>query len=102
MNTNGRTIPETQKNIIENNCLSYNNLLALLDAFIYDTAPSMNALIKTLKIMHKHILDGNPICYTDNNNIEKNIHENNFSEFVINNFDEFVLNEVIHSNKYEW
>mgnify|MGYP003432080825 FL=1 len=62
----------------------------------------MNALIKTLKIMHKHILDGNPIYYTDNNNIEKIIHENNFSEFVINNFGEFVLNEVIHSNKYEW
>ena len=51
--------------------------------------------------MHKHILDGNPIYYTDNNNIEKIIHENNFSEFVINNFGEFVLNEVIHSNKYE-
>ena len=102
MNTNGRTITETQKNIIENNCLSYNNLLALLDAFIYDTAPPMNALIKTLKIMHKHILDGNPIYYTDNNNIEKIIHENNFSEFLIHNFDEFVLNEVIHSNKYEW
>ena len=64
-------MPETRKNIVDNNILSYNNILALIDAFEYGTATPMMSLIKTLRMMYSQITMGKKIYYMDKDNFKK-------------------------------
>ncbi|MBE5933484.1 MAG: hypothetical protein E7263_08710 [Lachnospiraceae bacterium] len=100
-NTLGRTISETEKNLIAGNTLSYNNVLALIDAYEYGTAPSMISLIKTLRMIYLQVGAGKQINYMDKDGFEKTISINTFEEFILNTFDEFVLKEVYSEDKNE-
>lgn len=94
MNNNERTLAELQENLKKGNVLSYNNILALTDAFGYGTATPMIALIKTLRMMKTQIAEGRNISYMDKDDVVKTINLNNFDEFILDMFDEFVLKEI--------
>ena len=93
-NTKKRTLAEMERNLFAGNPLSYNDILALIDAYEYGTATPMIALIKCLRRMHLTVEVGKQIHYIDKNGCEKTICINNFDEFVLNTFDEFVLKEI--------
>lgn len=93
-NTMRRTISETKRNLVAENPLSYNDILALIDAYEYGTATPMIALIKCLRMMYLQVESGKQIHYIDKNGYEKTICINTFEEFVLGNFDEFVLKEI--------
>ena len=98
-NNLGRNMPETRKNIVENNTLSYNNILALIDALNYGTATPMISLITTLRMMYSRIKMGQKIYYMDKNGLKNYICTDNFEEFILSTFDEFVLKEIYSDDK---
>ncbi len=100
-NTLGRTISETRKNLIDGNILPYNNILALIDAYVYGTATPMIALIKTLRLMYLQVEEGKQIFYLDKNGLEKTISINNYEEFILSIFDAYVLKEIYSYDKNE-
>ena len=70
-NTMRRTISETKRNLVAENPLSYNDILALIDAYEYGTATPMIALIKCLRMMYLQVETGKQIHYIDKNGYEK-------------------------------
>lgn len=89
-----RTLKNAQENIENGTILPHDNLLALLDAYIYGTATPMIALIKTLKLISAKILNNEVVKYLDESNIERIIDTNSFTNFILEYFDVFVLEQV--------
>ena len=97
----GRTIAETRENLVVGNILSHNNILALIDAYVYGTSTPMIALIKTLRMMYWQVEAGKQIYYMDINGLKKTICKNTFEEFVLSISDEYVLKEIYSDDENE-
>ena len=99
MNSDGRTMAEAMKNVFNDNILTYNNILAFVDAFYYGTASAVIPLVKDLKTIYSLVNKGKVIRYTDSDNFVKTLDKDNFDEFVLNFFNEFILNEIYSDDR---
>jgi len=99
MDNSGRSIHETRENITFGNVLSYNNILSLIDAYVYGTATPMMSLIKTLRMIYSQIENGITIQFFDKSGTVRTICKDNFEPFILDYFDDFVLKEVYSEDK---
>lgn len=94
MQNNEKSFAQAVENLIEGKVLTYDNILAMQEAFNYGTATPMSALIKLLRMIKAKTQDGNGIKYIDMENSEKTLCNENFDLFVLELFDDFTLKEV--------
>lgn len=90
-----RTICDFRNKIDTMSTIEYDDLLALVDAYIYGTATPMMSLIKSLRILFNSLKRGNEYHYYDKDSTLKTISMASFQSFIKEYFDDFVYEEIL-------